>query len=120
MSGSDTAKHVVDAVLEVPVVTSFTRLGYDVRSRLENWRPLDGYDLRGRVVLVTGAQVSLLAHAKSRVMLLGGAKLEGERHLFWNFVSSDPDRIERAKADWKARRFPLVPGDEQEFIPLPE
>jgi redox-sensitive bicupin YhaK (pirin superfamily) len=59
------------------------------------------------------------ATAPSRVMLLGGAPLEGRRHIWWNFVSSSPERIERAKADWKAGRFPAVPG-ETEFIPLPE
>ena len=42
------------------------------------------------------------------------------RHVFWNFVSSSRERINQAKEDWKARRFPLVPGDEEEFIPLPE
>jgi redox-sensitive bicupin YhaK (pirin superfamily) len=52
-------------------------------------------------------------------MLLGGYPLEGERHVWWNFVSSDPQRIERAKADWAAGRFARVPG-EAEFIPLPE
>lgn len=71
------------------------------------------------VVLVAGAQASLLAHSAARVMLLGGEKLVGERHLFWNFVSSDPARLEQAKEDWRARRFPVVPGDDVEFIPLP-
>mgnify|MGYP000126364500 CR=1 FL=1 len=61
----------------------------------------------------------LVATADSRVMLLGGAPLEGRRHIWWNFVASTPERIERAKADWKAGRFPPVPG-ENEFIPLPE
>jgi redox-sensitive bicupin YhaK (pirin superfamily) len=55
----------------------------------------------------------------TRVMLLGGAPLEGERYIFWNFVSSSKERIERAKDDWRNRRFPLLPGDETEFIPLP-
>jgi redox-sensitive bicupin YhaK (pirin superfamily) len=55
----------------------------------------------------------------SRVMLLGGAPLDGERHLWWNFVSSSLERIEQAKRDWKEGRFPKVPGDEVEFIPLP-
>ena len=49
-----TAADVVDAVLEAPVVTSFTRLGYAVRSRVEGWRPLWYYDLRGRTVAITG------------------------------------------------------------------
>jgi redox-sensitive bicupin YhaK (pirin superfamily) len=52
-------------------------------------------------------------------MLLGGAPLDGRRFVWWNFVSSDAARIEQAKADWQAGRFPPVPG-ETEFIPLPE
>ena len=56
---------------------------------------------------------------KSRVMLLGGAPLDGKRHLWWNFVASTPERLEQAKADWKDGRFEKVPGDD-EFIPLPE
>ena len=51
---------------------------------------------------------------------LGGAALEGPRYLWWNFVSSRKERIEEAKEEWKAGRFALVPGDEKEFIPLPE
>ena len=56
----------------------------------------------------------------ARVLLLGGAAMDGPRHLFWNFVSSSLERIEQAKADWKAGRFGKVPGDEKEFIPLPD
>ncbi|WP_158922491.1 pirin family protein [Acidisphaera sp. S103] len=56
----------------------------------------------------------------ARLLLLGGAVMDGPRHIFWNFVSSSRDRIEQAKADWKARRFGTVAGDEKEFIPLPE
>jgi redox-sensitive bicupin YhaK (pirin superfamily) len=52
-------------------------------------------------------------------LLLGGAPLDGVRHLWWNFVSSSTERIEQAKADWREGRFPQVPG-ETEFIPLPE
>ncbi|RTL01151.1 MAG: hypothetical protein EKK65_07150, partial [Lysobacterales bacterium] len=54
-----------------------------------------------------------------RLMLLGGAPLDGPRTIWWNFVSSRPQRIEQAKADWRANRFAHVPG-ESEFIPLPE
>jgi len=50
----------------------------------------------------------------------GGAPLDAPRYLDWNFVSSSRERLEQAKADWRARRFPLVPGDEEEFIPLAE
>jgi len=55
----------------------------------------------------------------ARVLLLGGAVMDGPRHIFWNFVSSRRERIEAAKADWEAGRFAKVPGDEEEFIPLP-
>ena len=55
----------------------------------------------------------------ARLLLLGGEPLDGPRHLWWNFVSSSPERIEQAKADWREGRFAMVPG-ETEFIPLPE
>jgi redox-sensitive bicupin YhaK (pirin superfamily) len=45
--------------------------------------------------------------------------MDGPRHIWWNFVASSRDRIEQAKADWKAERFAAVPG-ESERIPLPE
>jgi len=61
----------------------------------------------------------LRAREASRVMLFGGAPLDGERHLWWNFVSARAERIEQAKADWQAGRFDRVPGDDEEFIPLP-
>lgn len=72
------------------------------------------------LVLREGAAVTIRAERPSRVMLLGGAKLAGERHIFWNFVSSSRERLEQAKDDWKHGRFAKVPGDEIEFIPLPE
>jgi redox-sensitive bicupin YhaK (pirin superfamily) len=55
----------------------------------------------------------------ARLLLLGGALMDGPRYIFWNFVSSSRDRIEQAKADWKGGRFGAVAGDEHEFIPLP-
>jgi redox-sensitive bicupin YhaK (pirin superfamily) len=61
----------------------------------------------------------LRAREASRVMLFGGAPLDGERHLWWNFVSTRRERIEQAKADWQEGRFDRVPGDDEEFIPLP-
>ena len=66
-----------------------------------------------------GDRISVLALSQSRLMLLGGAPMDGPRHIWWNFVSSSKDRIDAAKADWVQRRFALVPGDEKEFIPLP-
>jgi redox-sensitive bicupin YhaK (pirin superfamily) len=71
------------------------------------------------LVFRAGQRAVLRAVSPSRVLLLGGEPLESPRHIFWNFVSSSPDRIERAKRDWAERRFPLVPGDEEEFVPLP-
>lgn len=64
-------------------------------------------------------QRELKALADSRIAFIGGATL-GKRYMWWNFVSSRKERIEQAKLEWQERRFPLVPGDEQEFIPLPE
>ena len=64
------------------------------------------------VAIVAGA-------AGAKLMLLGGAPMDGPRHIWWNFVSSSRERIEKAKADWKASRFARVPGDD-EFIPLPD
>src|ERR1700722_618515 len=65
-------------------------------------------------------EVTLYAEAPARVMLFGGAPLGGQRHIWWNFVSSSKDRIERAKQEWKDGKFGLIPGDDKEFIPLPE
>ncbi|NIA69594.1 pirin family protein [Pelagibius litoralis] len=77
------------------------------------------YEANTMAVFKPGVPVEMTATASSRVMLLGGATLPGERAIWWNFVSSSPERMERAKADWKAGRFARVPGDD-EFIPLPE
>jgi len=72
------------------------------------------------LMLEPGEEVTLYADAPARVMLLGGAKLDGDRHIWWNFVSSSKDRIERAKQEWKDGKFGTIPGDDKEFIPLPE
>ncbi len=71
------------------------------------------------LVVRPGAEAILSAAAAARVMVLGGAALDGPRHMWWNFVSSSKDRIEQAKADWQTGRFPAVPG-ETEITPLPE
>jgi redox-sensitive bicupin YhaK (pirin superfamily) len=71
------------------------------------------------LVFRAGANAVLGADEHARVMLVGGAKLDGERHIDWNFVSSSEERIERAKSDWRSGKFPKVPGDETEYIPLP-
>ena len=71
------------------------------------------------LVFRRGDPLILTAGERARVLLLGGAPLDGPRHLWWNFVSSSTERIEQAKAAWREGRFPQVPG-ETEFIPLPE
>ena len=71
-------------------------------------------------VLKPGQPMTLKADTDCRVMLLGGEAFATPRHVWWNFVSSSRDRINQAKADWKAGEFPVVPGDDQEFIPIPE
>jgi hypothetical protein len=53
-------------------------------------------------------------------MLCGGEAFATPRHVWWNFVSSSRDRINQAKEDWRAGRFAPVPGDAEEFIPLPD
>ena len=74
------------------------------------------------LVLKPGATLTLAGGGSgsgARVMLLGGEPMDGPRYLTWNFVSSSVERIEQAKADWKAQAFPPVAG-ETEFIPLPD
>ncbi len=63
------------------------------------------------LVLSPGARVELTAEQGARVILLGGEPMDGPRYLWWNFVASTRQRIDRAKADWAAGRFPSVPGD---------
>lgn len=81
----------------------------------------DGQEYKAGRMLVfgPGGEIAIAAPTPARVLLLGGAPLEGPRHLWWNFVSSRKERIEQAAADWQAGRFPSVPG-ETELIALPE
>jgi hypothetical protein len=71
------------------------------------------------LVFRPGDRITVRAVTNTRMMFLGGAALEGPRHIWWNFVSSSQERIEQAKDDWKTGRFVPVPN-ETEFIPLPE
>jgi redox-sensitive bicupin YhaK (pirin superfamily) len=71
------------------------------------------------LVFKPGDRITVTALRDARLVVVGGATADGPRHIWWNFVSSRQERIEQAKADWKAGRFALVPG-ETEFIPLPE
>jgi redox-sensitive bicupin YhaK (pirin superfamily) len=72
------------------------------------------------LVFKPGDGISILATAQSRLLLLGGEPMDSPRHIWWNFVSSSMERIRQAQEDWRQKRFALVPGDDREFIPLPE
>jgi redox-sensitive bicupin YhaK (pirin superfamily) len=80
----------------------------------------DRLELYALYVLRPGHEARLSSASGGRVMLMGGQAFATRRYVFWNFVSSSRDRINQAKEDWKALRFPLIPGDDQEYIPLPE
>jgi len=64
-------------------------------------------------------KIEIRARARSRVMLLGGDRMDGPRFIWWNYVASTKERLEEAKQRWREQRFAPVPG-ETEFIPLPE
>lgn len=79
--------------------------------------PLRQYEL---AVLAPGNTLTLSSQTGGRIMLLGGEAFRTPRHAWWNFVSSRRERIQQAKDDWLEGRFPKVPGDQEEWIPLPE
>ena len=80
---------------------------------------IDGEMLATGTLAVVGAGDAMLtAQTPVHAMILGGALFPEPRHIEWNFVSHSLDRIESAKADWRAGRFPTVPGETQ-FIPMP-
>jgi len=81
----------------------------------------DGAEFDGgrMIVLDEGATAAIRAAADSRLLLVGGAPMDGPRYIWWNFVASSRERIDRARDDWAAQRFAKVPG-ETEFIPLPD
>ena len=70
-------------------------------------------------MLRPGAKLAVEAPDGARVLLVGGNALPGERYIEWNFIASSKARIERAKDDWRNDRFPKIPGDDKERIPLP-
>jgi redox-sensitive bicupin YhaK (pirin superfamily) len=89
---------------------------YPVQGTLD----VDGQPLAAHTMAVAapGAAVQLSSHEGARLAVVGGAALEGPRHMWWNFVSSRKERILQASADWEAQRMGQVPG-EHEFIALP-
>ena len=95
------------------VITGEIQTGYDIQGVVS-------YGPGSLVVLNPGQEIALYTDYPARVILFGGAPLDGPRHIWWNFVSSSKERIERAKQEWKDGVFGLIPGDDKEFIPLPE
>ena len=97
------------------------RAAYVVEGSISVSPDAETYHAGQLVVFKPGNEIILQTSASghARMMLLGGEPLEGRRHIWWNFVSSSPERIEQAKDDWKSGRFSAIP-DETEFIPLPE
>jgi redox-sensitive bicupin YhaK (pirin superfamily) len=101
----------------LPVAADFEqRALYIIRGRIE----IDGasFEVGQLVVLRPQQSITVRALAPAQLLLLGGAPMDGPRHVWWNFVSSSTERIEQAKADWRQGRLGSVPGD-AEFIPLP-
>ena len=80
----------------------------------------DKFEAPQLLIFRPGDRITVKAIRPSRLMFLGGTALEGPRYLWWNFVSSRKERIEQAKDEWKTGRFALIPGDNKEFIPLPD
>jgi len=73
----------------------------------------------GRMAVIeAGSDAAARARTTTKLMLLGGASLPGQRYLWWNFVSSSKERMEQAKKDWREQRFGEIPG-ETELMPLP-
>lgn len=72
------------------------------------------------LVFRPGDEIVVSSEYGVHFMLFGGASLGSKRYIWWNFVSSSKERIEQAKQEWKTGRFDIVPGDEEEFIPLPD
>jgi redox-sensitive bicupin YhaK (pirin superfamily) len=126
--------------LRSPVQTKWDTLFAEFRLKAGATTPLDAaheeravYVITGEIeiggerhrpeqllVLKPGDPVTIRALSDTHFVVVGGAAMDGPRHIWWNFVSSRKERIEAAKADWKAGRFDLVPGDTKEFIPLPD
>jgi len=83
------------------------------------WTDGEPHPVDQLAVLEEGVEGVVEARSDALVALVGGDPLDGPRHMNWNFVHSDRAAIARARDDWRNRRFPVVPGDEDDFVPLP-
>ena len=109
----------MDANSRIPISTEHEERAVYVG---EGTAVLDGEPLdEGQMaVLKPAAEAIVSCESEAKVMLCGGAPMDGDRLIWWNLVASRQDLIDRAKQEWKDGLFPKVPGDEHEFIPLPE
>ena len=105
------------AKLEVPK-SAEERALYPLTGRIEIGGTV--YEPNQMMVLHPGKDVTVTAKDEVRLMILGGATMDGPRYIWWNFVSSSKELLETAKQNWKGGQFPTVPGDDKEFIPLPD
>lgn len=103
--------------IQIPKITEERAL-YVLKGHVEIGGAI--YDPQQMMVLRPGDDVVVRALDPVHMMLLGGATMDGPRYIFWNFVASSRERLEQAKEDWRTGRFAKVPGDDKEFIPLPE
>jgi redox-sensitive bicupin YhaK (pirin superfamily) len=105
------------AELEFPQVVE-ERAIHLVAGRLEIGG--QGFDERQMIVVEGGAEPRLKAASDCHLLFLGGAPIDGPRYIWWNFVASSVEKLAEAASRWEAKDFPPVPGDNQEFIPLPD
>jgi len=105
------------ATLDVPSEYS-ERGAYIIQGRVRiNHDPVEPHTLP---VFLPEGKIQIEAETQAHLVLLGGEPLPEKRFIWWNFVSTSQERIEQAKADWVAGRFGRIPGDEVEFVPLPQ
>lgn len=104
-----------DTILKIPDTVEERAL-FIVNGELETGG--QQYGQRQMLILKPG-DVTIKANTEMSLIVLGGAPMDGSRYIWWNFVSSSLDRLKQAAEDWQQKKFPLVPGDEKEFIPLP-
>ncbi len=118
MSGSSPlilAEVALDSASPVPIASKLPELG--VIALTGDVRINDERVTAGQLAVLSAGIAATLSGSGTAVVL-GGERV-GKRTIRWNFVHSDPDRIEQAKSDWAAQRFPKVPADHEQFVPLP-
>jgi redox-sensitive bicupin YhaK (pirin superfamily) len=125
---------------KAPTQTAWPTLYVDVTMAAGSYLPLDAtyeergiYTLKGEITIAgdtfgpgqllvfkPGDTITIQAAADAHFQIIGGEPMDSKRYIWWNFVSSSKEKIEQAKEDWKRGRFDIVPGDEADFIPLPD